>query len=200
MSKVGILGGTFNPIHNGHIMLARKALNEYGLDKVLIMPSGVSYFKANMNVLPAENRIEMAKLAIENEKDFVLDIRETKRPGNTYTYETLRELKMEYPQDELFFIVGADTLFSITTWKNVEAIFDSCIILAAVRGAKTADNVIWECKKLSEKYGADIRFLHLDAIDISSSKIRELIKENQDVSDMLPVRVYNYIKSEGLYT
>ena len=109
--KTGIMGGTFDPIHNGHILIARSAYEKVGLDKVLFMPSGNSYMKKN--VLDVSKRVEMVRLAIADFPYFELSSIEAQRQGNTYTYDTLEQLTKQNPKDEYYFIMGADSLFSI---------------------------------------------------------------------------------------
>lgn len=203
--KKGILGGTFNPIHNGHINIARHAIKELCLDFVLIMPSCISYMKAGTNVLDSKIRFEMTRRAICDEPQMILDDREIQRGGNSYTYMTLLELKAESPDDELFYIIGEDTLFNIVNWKNPEIIFELATICVARRRDDLYINHESDIKiqehtdMLKAKYGARIIFLSCDKIDISSTDIREKIKNNQDVSDFVKPSVYDYIVGNKLY-
>ena len=119
-SKIGILGGTFDPIHNGHLQLAESAYNEFGLEKVIFIPTGVSYMKSGVS--QAHHRYEMCSLAISSFPYFEIDDEEIKREGNTYTFETLRYLNSKYPDAEICFIIGLDTLYSIETWKNIKEV------------------------------------------------------------------------------
>ena len=127
MSKIGILGGTFNPIHNGHLLLAEQARCFYGLDQVLFIPSGCSYMKRQEEILPGEIRFQMVQLAIADNPYFCVSDMEIVREGNSYTCETITRLHAQYPEDELYYIVGADTLFQMEFWKNPEQIFTQCI-------------------------------------------------------------------------
>ena len=127
MSKIGILGGTFNPIHNGHLLLAEQARCFYGLDQVLFIPSGCSYMKRQEEILPGEIRFQMVQLAIADNPYFCASDMEIVREGNSYTCETITRLHAQYPEDELYYIVGADTLFQMEFWKNPEQIFTQCI-------------------------------------------------------------------------
>ena len=117
--KIGILGGTFDPIHLGHLIIAEQARDQYGLDKVMLIPSGHSYFKDNRSrkVLPAQTRLQMTKIAAQDHPPFEVSDIEVNRPGNTYSFETLEALKALNPEAELYFIVGADTVCSMRTWK-----------------------------------------------------------------------------------
>lgn len=114
--RIGIMGGTFNPIHNGHLLLAQRAQEQVLLDKVLFMPSGNSYMKEN--VLETQKRVDMVALAIRKYPDFELSMIEAQKSGNTYTFETLKFLTRSNPQEQYFFIIGADILFQIEQWRN----------------------------------------------------------------------------------
>ena len=133
--RVGILGGTFDPIHMAHLIIAEAAYDAFDLDEVLLMPSGHSYFKDDreQKVLPPEIRYAMTCEAASDNPHFTASDFEIHRPGNTYTCDTLRELRMQNPENHYFFIVGADTVLSILTWKNPEQIFADCTLLAAIR-------------------------------------------------------------------
>lgn len=201
MAKVGILGGTFNPIHTGHLLLAKNAYNQLQLDKVLIMPSGVSYFKINNDVQSKDVRADMVKLAIEEYPYFEFSDIELKREGNTYTYETLEQLKETNPDDTYYFIIGADTLFSIEKWKFPERIFSKCIIVVMVRDDCDINDVLDQCNYLKSKYLIETIVLNADKIDISSTLIRNQIRDGlyDTNSDYLPKGVYSYIVNNNLY-
>ena len=121
--KTGILGGTFDPIHLGHLILAEEAYDAAGLDRVLLVPTGCSYFKEDQKVTDAKTRYEMTLLAAEGTEHLQVSDMETNRPGNSYTAVTLRKLREQYPEDELCCIVGADTLVMMSLWKDPETIF-----------------------------------------------------------------------------
>ena len=201
MSKIGILGGTFNPIHNGHITLAKAAKNQLLLDKVLIMPTGVSYLKASQSVQPKEVRAEMVRLAVRDESGLEFSDIEVNREGNTYTYETLLSLKATNPNDDLYFLIGADTLFSIENWKEPQIIFDNCIIAVMVRDNANLDDLNAKIKQLVIKYNTKCEIITADRIDISSTYIREQIHlgNSAGIKDLLPEAVYEYIVNESIY-
>lgn len=194
--KIGILGGTFNPIHNGHLALAKRAYEELKLDKVLILPSGNSYMK--QDVLPKEKRVEMVKIAIEDYPYFELSLIEVHRTGNTYTFETLQKLKEISPFDEYYFILGADSLFNIDSWKHPEIIFELAILVCAVRDEYDLEDIKAQ-RFLLEQKGAKIELLSMPKINISSSTIRQLVSENKSVSDFVPQAVAKYISEEHFY-
>ncbi len=206
--RIGLMGGTFQPIHNGHLALAETALRELALDAVLFMPAGRSYLKAEQADRDREDRYRMTALAIEGHPDYYLSRMEIDRPGNTYTADTLRELHALYPGNEWYFIVGADSLFLMSRWVRPEEIFARAVIACAVRDGKTADGQevhadLGELEALREdfavKYGARIKLLHLPRVDISSSEVRKRIASGESVEGMLPDAVIRYIGERGLY-
>lgn len=199
MKKVGILGGTFNPVHMAHLIIAEIAREEAGLDDILFIPSGCSYLKDASDILPAKDRIHMTGLAIEDNSHFALSTIEIDRGGNSYTCDTLLELKHRYPDQEYYLIVGADNLFAMEEWKDPEVIFRNAKILAAVRGSKKRADMEEKIAELKEKYHADITLLHVSHVDISSSLIREKIAQGLSIRYMLPEKVREYIIKNHFY-
>lgn len=197
--KIGILGGTFNPVHMAHLIIAETAQEGAGLDDILFVPSGCSYLKDTSEILPAKDRINMTGLAIEDNPHFALSTIETDREGNSYTCDTLLELKERYPTQEYYLIVGADNLFTMEEWKDVEVIFQNAKILAAVRGSKKRADMEERIAELKEKYGADIMLLDVRHVDISSSMIREKVAAGRSIRYMVPEKVREYILKNHLY-
>ena len=205
MSRIGIMGGTFNPIHIGHLMLAECAREELSLDEVWFIPTGCSYMKEKQlmrgNGMPLpEERLEMTELALENTPSFRCHDIEVKRAGNTYTYETLEELKRVNPEHQFFFIFGADCLYTIESWKEPERIFAACDIVAAVRGDSSLDAMEEKIAQLRHNYGARITLLPFRNLEISSTEIRERVKEGKSIRYMTPGRVISYIREKGFYS
>ena len=145
--QVGIMGGTFDPIHNGHLTLAQKAYEQFSLDKILFMPSGNSYMKKN--VLDAQRRAHMVEIAIKDNPAFELSLIEVQRSGNTYTSDTLEILKTNNPDTHYFFIIGADSLFQIESWKYPKRIFDLATLICAVRDDYNMDAIKEKAKSVS---------------------------------------------------
>lgn len=199
MKKVGILGGTFNPIHNGHLTLAGEAFKQFSLDEVLFMPCGKAYMKADQDVKSGQTRAEMTALAIQDKPYFILSTIEIEREGNTYTYQTLEHLHRENPDTEYYFIVGADSLFHMKQWASPERIFSNCRILAAVRDDKTISDMEDEICMLKSKYDANVRFLQMPPIQISSSDIRRKVAAGESIEEDVPESVRIYIEKRGLY-
>ena len=198
--KIGIVGGTFNPIHNVHLLLGEAAREQYGLDRVIYIPSGVSYMKRNDDIPAGDLRYQMVKLAIDNNPYFTCSRIEIDREGNTYTVETLRELKKMYPGDELYLILGGDTYKQIESWYQSEEIFKNCIILAAVRDNMTIEDMDTHRRYLKDKYGADIRLLQFRDIELSSSDIRNRLKSGRSVRYMVPDSVIEFAIIKNIYS
>jgi len=194
--RTGIMGGTFNPIHNGHLILANVAYETLGLDKVLFMPSGTSYMKKN--VLAAKKRIEMVRLAISCYPQFELSLVEAVRQGNSYTSETLAYLTEKNPNTCYFLIMGADSLFQIEKWKNPKQIFSLAKIACAVRDDYSLNGLKKKGQQL-QSLGADIIYLDMPKINISSTDIRTKVKEQRSIADDVPMEVADYIQRERLY-
>ena len=199
MRKIGILGGTFNPIHFAHINLALKAYEEYELDEVLFIPSGISYMKKDMDILDAKTRCELVSLAINDYPFFKLDTIEVDRAGNSYTFETLLKLK-EREDASYYYIVGADTLFMIEKWKEPKQIFDLSVLLVAVRDEYDKKAVLEKIAELENKYNARISIIHgMNALDISSTKIRDALKRGKSIDVYVPKKEGQYILERGLF-
>lgn len=198
-SKIGILGGTFNPIHLGHLVLAQNALEWCNLDKVLIIPSGISYLKDPRIIASAIDRIKMVELSIKSNNKFELSTIETDRSGNSYTFETLNMLEEIYKGSELYYIIGADTLFSIEKWVRPEVIFEKTKIICARRDKYTENELSNKVKELKDKFHADIILMDIPELDISSSMLRKLISEGKSARYYLNKEVSEYISVKGLY-
>lgn len=198
--RIGIMGGTFNPIHVGHLMLAEWAMDAMNLDQVWMIPAGMPYMKAGQEILPGAERFRMTQLAVrDNHRLKCLDI-EIRREGYTYSYETLEELRKRYPEDEFFFIVGADCLFTIETWKAPERIFASGTLVAAVRGGNTLSELERKKDELKKRFCTEnIRLLPFLQMSISSTEIRERIRRKESVRYLVPDNVLAYIKEKGFY-
>ena len=197
--KIGILGGTFNPIHVGHLILAQNALEYCGLEKVLIMPSGCSYFKDPETIADTAHRIKMVELAIEDNDCFELSTIETDRDGNSYTYETLDILCRDNPDVSYYYIIGADTLLYMDTWKNPGDIFSKCTVVCAKRDGLSDTVIDNKVRFLKEQYDADIVVMDCGEIGISSTGIRERLLSKKSLKYYINDKVIRYIKENGLY-
>lgn len=197
--KVGIMGGTFDPIHYGHLMLAQNALDTFMLDEILFVPSGTPWLKESTKVLSKNKRVSMTGMAIEDNPDFALSTIEIDREGNSYSYETVEELKKEQPDTDFYFIMGADSLLEIERWKHPDRLMADCTLLVAVRDDCDKEGLKKQIAYLTDKYQADIRILPANRMDISSTRIRQMIQEGKSVRYMLPDQVIRFIQKNHLY-
>ena len=200
MSKVGIMGGTFNTIHLAHTEMAKVCLRQQDLDKILFMPSKNPPHKKDKSILPENERAVMVKLAVSEYDKFVFSDFELQRKGTTYTADTLRLLQEENPDDNYYFIMGADSLLYLDKWYRPQEILKRAVILAIGRDGSTPDELKEKRKELIKQYDkADIRFVHMRQMDISSSMIREGIAHGENMEKYLDKEVWNYINANGLY-
>ena len=198
--NIAILGGSFNPVHKGHIMLAKAAYEEYSFDKVYIMPNCITYYKKADNVIPDFHREAMIKLAIRPYDYMEYSDMELKRGGITYTVDTLKEFKEKYPDTAVSFIMGGDSLKNFHTWKDSETLVKLADYLVAARDEvdrKMACSIINEYNRICGRNC--FKLLNTPMLDISSKNIRNKIKNGFDVSDMLENSVSEYININNLY-
>ena len=198
--KIGIMGGTFDPIHNGHLMLAEYAYRQFHLDEVWFMPNGNPPHKTNDTIeSQTTNRVEMVKKAIADKEYFSLQPYEVENKDVNYSYKTMEHFKQVYPEHTFYFIIGADSLFSIEKWAHPEIFLRDCVVLAAYRDEKGTDEMLMQIQYLNKKYGANIHLLSTPNVDISSSEIRDRIKNSETICEMVPMGVLDYIKEKQLY-
>lgn len=200
MADIGIMGGTFDPIHNGHLLLGNQAYAEYGLDQVWFMPSGIPPHKKDHRVASVEHRLEMVRLAIKDYPGLICSDFEIRRQGNTYTAETLKLLHGQYPKHHFYFIIGADSLYQIENWYHPGEVMKQAVLLVAGRRYEQAVCSIKEqAARLQEIYGADIQFLHCPEISVSSAELRRMVAGKEEIFPYVPACVEQYIKAHGLY-
>lgn len=198
--KIGIMGGTFDPIHNGHLMLGEYAYREFFLDEIWFMPNGNPPHKSDDTIeSQTKNRVEMVKRAIVGKEYFSLQLYEVENKEVNYSYKTMEYFKKVYPEHTFYFIIGADSLFSIEKWVHPELLLHDCVVLAAFRDEKGTEEMISKIQYLNEKYNADIRLLNTPNVDISSSDIREKIKAGISIREMVPEAVLDYIEEKQLF-
>ena len=197
--KVGILGGTFDPIHTGHLSLAEAAYESFSLDYVLIMPNGNPPHKAGQVNATMEQRTRMVELAVaDNPHLKVSDFEKTPQDYH-YTYETLEFLKKEHPDTDYYFILGADSLVHFHTWMEPRRICEACSILAATRDHMESEELTARIQELSRVFGAHIYPMETPNIDISSNMIRERVRTGRSIRYYVPEAVEEYIYKKGLY-
>ena len=199
--KIGIMGGTFDPVHNGHLMLGHTAYEAFSLDQIWFMPNGNPPHKKSETIKStAEDRMKMTSLAIAPFPEFVLQPYEALRAEVSCSYQTMEHFSKIYPDDEFYFIIGADSLMAIETWVHPERIFPTCTILATYRNeVKTKEEMNRQIQYLSEKYHAKIRLLETPLMPVSSHELRASLQSGDSVSEYMPAAVCSYIKQHHLY-
>lgn len=198
MAKIGLFGGSFNPIHNGHINLAVSVKNALKLDKVIFIPSGTAPHKSSNEYASAEERLEMCRLALEEYDDFEISDYEIRRQGKSYTVYTVRHFSRLYPCDELFLMVGSDMLLTFDQWFKYREILGK-VTLAAISRYGSDLNELYKMSEKISVFGRTI-VINADAVTISSTKIRKMIKNNEDLSCYLNGKVVKYIMLKNLYS
>ena len=202
MRKIGIMGGTFDPVHNGHLMLADTAYRQFDLDQVWFLPNGNPPHKKEENIgTDARHRSRMVALAIQGRDYCRLEEYEVRRREVSCSYQTLEHFRKQYPEDEFYFIIGADSLFAIETWVHPERIFPACVILAACRDDHDSlEEMKVQIEHLKKVYPkARIQLLRSPLIPVSSSEIRRKIRAGLSIAEEVPEEVEAYIKEEELY-
>ena len=197
--RIGIMGGTFDPVHMVHLTLAGNAYHSFGLDEVLMLPNGDPPHKTDKIITPAVHRLAMLQLAVAGIPYFRISDMEIRRKGYSYSSVTLEELKKAHPDTDYYFIMGADSLFQIETWHEPAVIMADCVILAAMRNHTPDDVFKKQMDYLEAKYHADIRFLNIPDLALSSSEIRRRVREHQSIRFMVPEGVREYIEEHQLY-
>ena len=200
MKCIGIIGGTFDPVHNGHLMLGKQAYMESGLDEIWFMPSHIPPHKKDHVVTDGKQRLDMLYLALENFPYCRVSEFEMERDGNTYTAQTFELLKKQYTDIRFSFIIGADSLFQIESWYHPEKVMAMTTLLVSGREYESGNITLeMQADYLHKKYQADIRFLHNEEMDISSAGIRKKVLEGKDIAGDVPDKVKEYIVFHNLY-
>lgn len=198
MKKKGIFGGTFDPIHNGHLYIAQEAVSAFDLDEIIFVPTGNPPHKTHRDITDANIRYELVKMAIRDYDKFSISDYEIRKNGYSYTYETLDYFK-SLEDSELYFITGADCLMDIYKWKNVDKILSKCKFVVFNRPGYSKEEILVQKDKVEKFFNKDIIFLDLLNLEISSSYLREKIKSGINVEFFLPPSVYNTIKELKVY-
>ncbi len=200
MKKIGIMGGTFDPIHIGHLILGESAYDQLGLDRVVYMPAGNPPHKREREGRASnEERLEFVRRAISGNPHFEVSDREMRQEGLSFTYRTLEGLCAEHPDEEYYFIIGADSLFDFDDWREPQRIADHCVLVAATRDHASREDLHRRIEELKERYSARIVLLDTENIDISSHEIRSWITEGRSVRYYVPDNVISYIEENGIY-
>lgn len=197
MPEIGLMGGSFNPIHCGHVALARAALESGRVERVLFLPTGNPPHKKE-GLADKFDRLRMVELAVEHEAGMAVCREEIDRDGVIYTVDTLAALKRKMPDCTLTYLIGADTLRALGTWRRVETVIERCKFLVMMREGETREEVI-RLAGLWTQRGAQIDFLDARKMDISSTQIREQIQKGLPFEQLVPQAVADYIHEHGLY-
>ena len=197
--KIGVLGGTFDPVHNGHLIIAEEAQAKLGLAKVIFIPAGRPYFKDGEDVSDMERRLDMLRLAVNGNPSFEIDTLELEREGATYTIDTMEELRRRMGKEvELFFIIGIDALSELGKWKDPDRLASICHF-ATMRRPGFTELDLEAMEREVPGVSGRVHVLDNVQVDISSSDIRGRVERGQSIRYLVPPAVREYIEEEGLY-
>ncbi|MCI1306244.1 MAG: nicotinate-nucleotide adenylyltransferase [Lachnospiraceae bacterium] len=198
--KVGIMGGTFDPVHIGHLILGEAAYRQFDLDRIEFMPAGNPPHKRHREGRASDGeRVEMVRRAIASNPHFTLSRREMNADGYSYTYRTLETLCTEHPDTDYYFIIGADSLFDFETWREPQRIVRACTLVVATRNQIAPEVFDREIQKKRDQYGGTFLKLDTPNLDIASSHLREMIRRGESVRYYIPDSVIDYILLNGIY-
>ena len=199
MSDIGILGGTFDPFHTGHLCIAKSALETGGMEKVILMPAKVSPFKVGREMAAEEDRLAMAGLAAELSPDIEVSRLEVEADGVSYTFRTLTTLHKMHPYDRYWLIVGSDQFLNLESWYKGKDILESFQVILASRPGYMESEIEQKIQRYTDTYGTAVRVLKEEMPDISSTMIKEKIKSGDSITGLVPDMIEKYINEHGLY-
>lgn len=197
-ARIAMYGGSFNPIHNGHLQLAELFICELKLDMCLLMPTASPPHKSSAEIVSSYHRVNMCNLATANIEKCEVSTIEIERDGKSYTIDTLRRLKQEYPNSELFLLMGADMFLSLDTWKKYREILSLATVCAIPRNENSSMELIKYAEFLNT-LGGKTFILNRSVMQVSSSQIRKAVKGNNSISSLVPTAVIEYIDENKLY-
>lgn len=197
--KIGLFGGTFDPLHIGHLVAARLAKEAMQLDRVIFIPAGIPPHKIGHDITAGDKRLQMVVLAVGYEPDFAVSDWEISQDEATYTVDTLEYFASQFPEDELYFIMGADMLCDLPNWKEPQRILQ----LAQIIGMKRPGFVVDECQSKLLQIFADgierVHYVEMPGLEISSTWLRDRLRQRRSVDYLIPERVIRFIEENGLY-
>ncbi len=197
--QFGLFGGTFDPVHYGHLLLAEQCREQCALDEVWFIPSGNPPHKGDSTISSGIARAEMLEFATAGHKRFRVNRMELNRDGATYTVDTLQELRSEDPDHELFFLIGADSLTYLPTWREPSRIARLATIVAVNRGDRPLPDLALIRSQLGDAVASRIQRVSMPGIDLSATDIRRRVREGKSIRYMTPRAVEQYITENGLY-
>ncbi len=198
-NQITIFGGTFNPFHNGHLEIVKNIHDKLNIENIILLPNKTTYYKKCLEIVSDDDRIAMLK-AVAEDTDFlsVSDI-EIRRGGVTHTIDTVRSIYSNFPESKVSFIIGGDSLLHLPEWVDSYELFDRVHFITVIRGNIDTDKSVYLIKKYKENYSASIDLFSMPFIDISSSMIRDKIKNGESIDELVPDKVRDYIEAKGLY-
>ena len=198
--RIGIMGGTFDPLHYGHLVTAEEARTQFNLDKVIFVPTGNPPHKKNYSVSEPEHRFLMTVLAVMSNPFFTVSRTEIDRKGYSYAVDTVINFRKQYGSDaELFFITGADAILEILTWKNVQALMQECCFIAATRPGFNLEELNKKSLEFPGDFQRCVYFMQIPSLSISSTDIRQRVIKGQTIKYLMPEAVQQYIYKNNLY-
>lgn len=199
MEKIGVLGGTFDPIHNGHLSLAKDAMQQTDLEKVIFVPAKLQPFKLGKEVTEPHHRLAMVQEAIKDRREFIVSEYEINSAEISYTCNTLRALQEEMPEARLYFITGTDAFLKICKWKNAQEILQKYSLIVGSRPGYKETELAKCIEKIRKVYNTDIHKIDNHMLDISATEIRERQQQGKEFASLVPPEVERYIRKHGLY-
>lgn len=199
MRKIGIMGGTFDPVHNGHLLIAENAGEQLALDEVRFIPTGRSPHKQGKKITDGEHRLRMVELAIADNPAFVADDMELRSAELSYSYLTLQKMRKNAPNDEFYFIMGGDSLRDFKTWYHPERICSCATLVAAIRDDCDRDHLSTYADELKRLFSADVRLIQTPNLSVASSELRRRVAAGETIRYQVPESVRAYIEKNHLY-
>lgn len=197
--KIGILGGTFDPVHLGHLAIAEQARSRLNLSRVIFIPAGEPWLKSDRDITPANHRVEMVRLAIAGNPYFELSTVEVERPGPSYSVDTIAILREQLGDDcSLFFLLGWDSLAELPRWKEPARLIRMCRLVAITRPGYSKPD-LGAMEPLVPGVSKNVLWLEIPPVDISSSEIRQRVARGLSIRDLVPPKVAEYIEEHRLY-
>lgn len=200
MEKLLVFGGTFNPIHNGHLALYRHFAKKLGAHRVLLIPSHIPPHKRPTELASGKARMEMCRLATADDARVLVSDMELLRGGASYTSDTLRTLQRTYPHGELYLVVGSDMLFTLDTWHEAEAVMQMAVICALARHAGEYGALLQKTQELKERFGGRFLIDNAQVVDVSSTQVRQAVGLGANISALVPPPVEAYLRRNGIYS